>query len=211
MWDHITHICIKLYIYRLPLISFYSNSYDSYLPNTVQTPYEIPRQPLCCFATLSQRHFLGSKYFKILHEKLPRYRRCWNKFWKAGIHTMQDWWLSGQRSNLWNVWPEFKSRPMQLFQIYSMYVNHEQFPDILAVANLELFLCIQLFGSYIPIYISKSPELFGTVYITVLYSMTSDRLSIKTIQQTAVLLYSRCITPYCTVPYCMTPTSSVHT
>ena len=31
-------------------------------------------------------------------------------------------------------------------------------------ANLELFPCVQLFGSYIPIYISKSPELFGTVW-----------------------------------------------
>ena len=44
-------------------------------------------------------------------------------------------------------------------------VNHEQFQDILAVTNHEHFLCIYLFGSYIPIYISKSHKLFGTVQV----------------------------------------------
>ena len=85
-----------------PLLLILSNHYYGksfyMLPNQTlpyRLLYQIPRQPLCCFATLSQRHFLGSKYFKILHEKLPRYRRCWTKFWKAGFHTMQDWWLSG--------------------------------------------------------------------------------------------------------------------
>ena len=48
-------------------------------------------------------------------------------------------------------------------QLGLLSVNHEQFRDILAVANQEHFLRIYLFGSYIPIYISKSHELFGTV------------------------------------------------
>ena len=187
MWDHITHICIKLYIYRLPLISFYSNSYDSYLPNTVQTPYEIPRQPLCCFATLSQRHFLGSKYFKILHEKLPRYRRCWNKFWKAGIHTMQDWWLSGQRSNLWNVWLEFKSRPMQLFQIYSMYVNSRTVPRYFSCCQSRTVpMYIAFWQLHSHLYLEKSRVIWDSVHHrTVQYNQR------QTIRQTAVLLLHR--------------------